>query len=512
MLRRSTTRAPRATASSSSSTASSPTDAALRRRRRAQRRGHGPRQRHAGRLRHRGRARHDDRGPAHARDRGRRDFDAAPTPASTTSCWSSSRWRRGRRRSSSSSSALDADSRRRRSSLVDPDRPARPTRVDAGRDRHDHLHSTPTGTTRSASASRPATTPARGPADRRDHVPSRDAATTDAATTSSRTCAPAPACTDVEVIDDETPGVRPIESGGTHARRRCGGADRRRTTLRLTQRPDAPTSRSSLLTDGLVDVTSINGVAGHAAARDDRRLRPVAALPRQPVDRRRRDAHARQRQRPRQLHRGGLRRRPVHPRRRSAAVAGYDALRSRPCTAHDDDAHPGDAGAAGDATPDAHDQPPHAPRPVRGRRRRSSTRAPARAPVCAGTSCPSWLADGFLEGQRVRVCTTADADLRRLQDRDHPRRQHDQGREARVHAPRAPSRVTRRRRRRHGVARHRRASPPSRRPTGTTQQTRRARRRRALLGAAHARGREGLPGLDAPAVASCAARSPSRAA
>ena len=60
----------------------------------------------------------------------------------------------------------------------------------------------------------------------------------------------------------------------------------------------------------------------------------------------------------------------------------------------------------------------------------------------------SWLADGFLEGQRVRVCTTDGATCADFKIGADPRRQRDPGREARVHRRgRVPVRRGRERRR-----------------------------------------------------------------
>ena len=259
----------------------------------------------------------------------------------------------------------------------------------------------------------------------------------------------------------------------------------------------------------------------------DRRRRPVAALPRQPRDLGRRPhAHARQRQRPRQLRRRGLRGRradPHHDRRRRR----YDV-------------------EIADTSDRRHRPRHHARRRrCRARPRRTTARRATdtvsrltrqgnwRATVTfvdtsrrtaepggwqvvrrlrepTGTSS-GWLADGFLEGQWVEICSRRRRRLHRrdrpLQDRDHPRRQRrrrttssSSARTSTSHdvchlvddlaGVRATATCL--------VAPHRRRSRTfTDDRTGTSEQRDRPRRRRRLRRADHPPGRQGLPGLDA---------------
>ena len=184
---------------------------------------------------------------------------------------------------------------------------------------------------------------------------------------------------------------------------------------------------------------SINGVAiTPAGYRDDRRLRPDPAVPRQPDGRRRRAARSpaptaatsaassTRASRAGQLIRIGgagaattatstIRRRG---HRRRARRSTRRRCRRRPCTGVDD-------------------QPPDARGHVEvGRRRRSSSRL---RPAAGRSSAPDAveLARRRLpRGPVGRGLPTRRHVHRRaaLQDRDHPRRQRDEGREARVHA------------------------------------------------------------------------------
>ena len=126
-----------------------------------------------------------------------------------------------------------------------------------------------------------------------------------------------------------------------------------------------------------------------------------------------------------------------------------------------------------------------------------------------------WLADGFLEGQRVRVCHDRHHDLRRLQDRAHPRHERDEGREDAVHVRgRRSGRFTRHaERHRHADrrGRHVHAAPRPTRTRGSSSRrsscrpTRSTRRRRAATTSRSSRSRR-------TCSRSCAARWPSRAA
>ena len=173
----------------------------------------------------------------------------------------------------------------------------------------------------------------------------------------------------------------------------------------------------AILTDGMVDVTQINGVRDHAGRdyADDRRLRPVAALPRQPDRQRRRaDADAGQRQRPRQLPRRGLRA-PASSIRISIDGVGYDARdRRRRRLGHRPDASPRrrrcPSAVRVDHPPDVDRSATSPARAVwtgAGHRRaiggsRSDSGSAAGSSIRADARAGS--ADGFLEGQWVEVC------------------------------------------------------------------------------------------------------------
>ncbi|MCA1683511.1 MAG: hypothetical protein LC708_00005, partial [Actinobacteria bacterium] len=84
----------------------------------------------------------------------------------------------------------------------------------------------------------------------------RDAATTDPAYVFPNLRS-GPGLTDVEVIDDETAGVALVESGGSTLVVLGGATDT--YTIRLTKRPTAAVD-VAILTDGLTDVKTIDGV------------------------------------------------------------------------------------------------------------------------------------------------------------------------------------------------------------------------------------------------------------
>ena len=143
-----------------------------------------------------------------------------------------------------------------------------------------------------------------------------------------------PGRTDVTVIDDETAGVVSIISGTDTVVQLCGDAactipgTTDDYTLRLTKQPKTTTGgaadvRIAVVTDGLVDVTSIGGVAVAPAAYQ----RIGGYLPSRVFfgnltfsgthD------HPGQRQRPRQLHRRGLQAGSVHPHRGRRVHPGH---------------------------------------------------------------------------------------------------------------------------------------------------------------------------------------------
>ena len=445
----------------------------LRRRRRAQRRGHGARQRHAGRLRHEVEP-GTTRGPPHGRGRGTTFADlgrvytglddellvelAKAVPPGTRS---------------SSSSCLDADSERRscssrststRASTRRPDDHVRRSRLERpGPDRRGARHDF-----------KP-----RGPADGGVEF-RRGAATTDPSYVFPNLRSARPARH--RGLDDDTPGV--VRSRAAATRRRAAAAPA--TTTRSASRSGRRRRQRRVLTDGTTDVVAITACRH---ARGDRRLPPVAAVPRQP------DVAGAT------LTRGATAAtsaaswtRASPPASSSASVGGpphdpYSSSRS-PRTAITLTAASPAPPARSPTRPSAGSP---ASGPVGGRRqlRRRATRR-----IGAATA-PGWLADGFLEGQRVRVCTTAGPALRRLQDRADPRRQRDEGREDRVHERgRLPVRPAPRPSASPGSPRQ----PPSRTSNWYEQQTVELAADPVLPGAAGPRGRQGLPGLDAPAL------------
>ena len=262
-----------------------------------------------------------------------------------------------------------------------------------------------------------------------------------------------PGNTYVEVIDNETAGVVTIPSGTDTVVVKCGNAlctvpgPTDDYTLRLTKRPQADsdpahaitpvTVQIAVLTDGLVDVQSINGTAINFQNLSDPNVKEIGGYVgsqqfqgnlifgttagKTTLTRANGSDLG-------ELPRRGLRRRAVHPdrqrrRRVQRPVLRLDRHRHRPDA---DDARRRGLGR-GEGRDD--DQPPHASGQVGGRRQgRDRRRRPQTRPYRQlRLACRRLHRGPARQGLRQRVA------LRQLQDPDRPRRQRDVGQQDRVH-------------------------------------------------------------------------------
>ncbi len=241
-----------------------------------------------------------------------------------------------------------------------------------------------------------------------------------------------------------------------------------------------------------------------------RRLRAVAVVPRRPAGLRHHD-HARRGQQPRQLRRGGLRARAVHPdHRRRHVLRRLHRDRDR----HPD--HPDQLAGGHPLGADRHDQRPDSQRLVAGRRvvrpgTRTQPAVPLRDPGlpagASGRGRAAGLACGGLRrgsvGARDQRCQRCQ--LGQPQDRPDPRPERDPGFHAAVHRVRpVHRRAGRAARLAHGQ--HLRDRGPDRRRGGLHAHRLgaapggRVRGRPVLRGRSRSRQRQGLPGHQTPAV------------